>query len=160
MNDAARKNEDLIRKFTWEIATAGVHLERLHDFWAQKLGITGPQWRILMALVDLDRANGVPVNAVATMLHVDSSFVTTQSKRLEKKGFLRRKPSADDARVVQMSITDKTQKQLAALAEQQDALNEFVFLEFNDPEFSSFINKIASINDRLKKAHGKLALEL
>jgi DNA-binding MarR family transcriptional regulator len=88
MNDAVRKNEDLIRKFTWEIATAGVHLERLHDFWALKLGITGPQWRILMALVDLDRANGVPVNAVATMLHVDSSFMTTRSKRLEKKGLL------------------------------------------------------------------------
>ncbi|WP_430649569.1 MarR family transcriptional regulator [Bradyrhizobium murdochi] len=37
-----------------------------------------------------------------------ASFVTTQSKLLEKKGFLRRKPSTSDARVVQMSLTDKT----------------------------------------------------
>nr|WP_235782875.1 hypothetical protein [Bradyrhizobium murdochi] len=27
---------------------------------------------------------------------------------MEKKGFLRRKPSTSDARVVQMSLTDKT----------------------------------------------------
>ena len=50
----------------------------------------------------------------------DTTFVTTQSKMLEKKGFMRRKTSGDDARVVQMSLTDKTYKHIAGLASQQE----------------------------------------
>src|SRR5215813_907936 len=90
------RNQDVIRRFIWEIAAISVHLEELRYFWAKTLGISGPQWMILMALADLDHDDGVPVNAVSKKLHVDSSFVTTQSKLLEKKGFLRRKTSSED----------------------------------------------------------------
>ena len=69
-----------------------MHLEEIRQFWAKTLGISGPQWMILMAMADLDKADGVPVNVVSKLLHVDPSFVTTQSKLLEKKGFLRRRP--------------------------------------------------------------------
>ena len=75
------------------------------------------------------------VKVVSKMLHVDPSFVTTQSKML-KKGFMRRKTSADDARVVQMSLTDKTYKHIAGLASQQEELNSFIFAEFSDRELS------------------------
>ena len=83
-----------------------------------------------MALADMDDDDGVPVNVVSKKLHVDSSFVTTQSKLLEKKGFVRRRPSTEDARIVQMSLTDKTYKHLASLSAQQEALNEFIYVEF------------------------------
>ena len=107
---SAGKNHDITRQFAWEIAAINVHLEEIGQFWAKALGISGPQWMILMALADLDQGEGVPVKVVSKMLHVDPSFVTTQSKMLEKKGFMRRKTSGDDARVVQMSLTDKTYK--------------------------------------------------
>jgi len=124
---AASKNQDIVRRFTWVIASTNVRLEELRYFWAKTLGVSGPQWMILMALADLDQnGEGVPVNVVSKKLHVDSSFVTTQSKLLEKKGFLRRKTSAEDGRIVQMSLTDKTYKHLAGLAAQQEALNAFI----------------------------------
>src|SRR4029079_15961087 len=142
---AASKNQDLIGRFTWVIAAMNVHLEELRYFWAKTLGISGPQWMILMALVDLDQDDGVPVNAVSKRLHVDSSFVTTQSKLLEKKGFLRRKSSAEDARIVQMSMTDKTYKHLASLAAQQEALNEFIFAELSDKQFNDLIGTLTGL---------------
>src|SRR5215475_4598691 len=148
----AHKNEDLIRRFTWSVAAIGVHLEELRYFWAKTLGVSGPQWMILMALADLDQGDGVPVNVVSKKLHVDSSFVTTQSKLLEKKGFLRRKTSDEDARIVQMSLTDKTYKQLAALASQQEALNEFIFSEFGEHELDDLNNKLTALQRRLEKA--------
>jgi hypothetical protein len=80
------KNQDVIRRFTWVVASINVHLDELRDFWAEALGISGSQYMILMALVDLDKGDGVPVNAVSKKLHADASFVTTHSKRLEKKG--------------------------------------------------------------------------
>ena len=119
MDHSAKKNQDVIRRFTWEIASISVHLEELRHFWAKTLGISGPQWMIIMALADLDKGEGVPVNAVSKLLHVDPSFVTTQSKLLEKKGFVRRKNSTEDARIVNMSLSDMTYKHLANLASQQ-----------------------------------------
>src|SRR3954452_8162217 len=107
-SNPAVKNQDIVRRFTWEIASINVHLQELRYFWAKALGISGPQWMILMAIFDLEEKDGVPVNVVSKKLHVDSSFVTSQSKMLEKKGFLRRKTSTADARIVQMSLTDKT----------------------------------------------------
>src|SRR6266478_3859911 len=154
------RNQDLARRFAWEIASINVHLQELRHFWAKTLGVSGPQWMILMALADLDQGEGVPVKVVSKMLHVDSSFVTTQSKMLEKEGFMRRKTSEDDARIVQMSLTDKTYKHMANLASQQEALNEFIFAEFGDRELTELTGKLALLKDRLEKACLKVAMDI
>src|ERR1700750_63131 len=116
MDESSEDNWYGIRRFPREIASISMHLEQLCHFWAKPLGISGSQWRMIVALADLDQGEGAAVNAVSKMLHVDPSFVTTQSKLLEKKGFVRRKTAAEDARIVKMSLTDKTSKHLANLA--------------------------------------------
>lgn len=156
----SKRNQDLARRFAWEVASINVHLQELRHFWAKTLEISGPQWMILMALADLDKGDGVPVKVVSKMLHVDPSFVTTQSKLLEKKGFMRRKSSADDARVVQMSLTDKSYKHIANLASQQEALNEFIFAEFSDGELEEFTDRLASLKNQLEKACLKVAMDI
>ena len=103
MDEAAKKSQDVVRRFAWEIASISVHLEEIRYFWAKALGISGPQWMMVVALADLDKGEGVPVNAVSKMLHLDPSFVTTQSKLHEKKGFIRRKTSAADGSLTSTS---------------------------------------------------------
>jgi DNA-binding MarR family transcriptional regulator len=78
---------------------------------------------------------------------------------LEKKGFMRRKTSEEDARIVQMSLTDKTYKQIANLASQQEALNEFIFAEFDDRELAAFTGKLTSLKNRLEKACLKVVID-
>jgi MarR family transcriptional regulator, organic hydroperoxide resistance regulator len=159
MNESAESNWYGIRRFPWEIASISVHLEQLFHFWAKALGISGPQWRMIVALTDLDQGEGAAVNAVSKMLHVDPSFVTTQSKLLEKKGFIRREASSEDARVVKMSLTDKTYKHLASLASQQESLNEFIYAEFSAGEMDELTGKLASLKKRLEKACLKVAVD-
>jgi len=160
VNGGPAKSQETIRRLTWTIAAMNVHLEELRYFWAKTLGISGPQWMILMALADMDESDGVPVNAVSKKLYVDSSFITTQSKLLEKKGLIRRKASPDDARVVRMSLTDRTYKHLANLASQQQALNEFIYAELDDGELQGLTNRLISLRDRLEKACMKVALDI
>jgi DNA-binding MarR family transcriptional regulator len=157
---SAAKNQDLVKRFTWEIASINVYLQEIHYFWATTLGVSGPQWIILMALGETDTGNGVSVKTVSRMIHVDPSFVTTQSKLLEKKSLIRRKTSEDDARVVKMSLTDKTYKHMASLAAQQEALNEFIFAEFADRELNRFINELGSLKERLEKASLKVSMNI
>jgi MarR family transcriptional regulator, organic hydroperoxide resistance regulator len=155
MGESAKKDQDVIRRFSWEIASIGVYLEELRQFWAKTLGISGPQWMIIVALADHDQGDGVAVNVVSKMLHVDPSFVTTQSKLLEKKGFVRRKTAVEDARIVKMSLTDKTTKHLASLA----SLNQFIFAEFEDRDMADLTEKLAAIKRRLEKARLKVVAD-
>jgi MarR family transcriptional regulator, organic hydroperoxide resistance regulator len=82
-------------------------LEEVRNYWAKVLGIRGPQWMIIVALQELDHGEGAPVLTVATMLHVNPTFVMTQSRLLERKGFVRRIAVSDDSGTVSLSLTDK-----------------------------------------------------
>jgi DNA-binding MarR family transcriptional regulator len=157
--DLAAQNQELIRQFTWDIAAINVHLDGIRYFWAKELGISGPQWMILMAIGDLDSGKGVPVKDVSAMLHVDPSFVTTQSKMLEKNGFLRRIPSSEDARVVLMSLSDKASKKIATLSSRREALNAFVLGEFDLRSLQDIASHIAVLRVRLEKANLMLAVD-
>lgn len=152
-------NLDIIKRVTLEISAINSHLEEIRQFWGKTLGISGPQWMILIAVSDLDEDGGVPVNVVSKLLHVDPSFVTTQSKPLEQKGLLRRAPSPTDARVVQMSLTEKARKHLASLAKQCSAIRKFVFEEFDEKELTAFTAKLVTLNNRLEKVCLRVALE-
>lgn len=145
------------RQISREIASIHAHLQTIRDFWARALGVTGPQWVILTALQELDRGEGVPVNAVSNRLLVDSSFVTTQSNLLEKNGFVRRKMSQEDARVVLMSLTNKTYRGMSALVERQSELEAFIFEEFADQGLDEFLLTIMALKLRLRKAAAKAA---
>lgn len=154
------EHRDIFWQFIWEITSITAHLDALCRFRAKALDISGPQWTILMALSHLDDGDGVPVNVVSKLLHVDPSFVTTQSKLLEKRGLVRRKPSITDARVVQMSLTDGACKHLASAAPQQAAMNQFIFSNFDTREFAKFTSKLAALKFGLEKVRLKLALDV
>jgi MarR family transcriptional regulator, organic hydroperoxide resistance regulator len=153
-------SQDAFRKFLWEITSINVHLDQIRDFWAQNLGVTGPQWMILMAVSDLDRGHGVPVKDVSAALRVDPSFVTTQSKMLEKMSLLRRASSNEDARVVLMSLSDKARKHAANLSDKQELFSKFIFSEFNEATVRDILTKLSLLESRLEKAALKLNADL
>jgi DNA-binding MarR family transcriptional regulator len=157
--DTNTKNQEVVRQFVWDIASINVHLDEIRHFWAKELGISGPQWMILMAIGDLDRGKGVPVKDVSAMLHVDPSFVTTQSKMLEKNGFMRRVPSSEDARVVLMSLSDKASKKIATLSSRREVLSDFVFAGFDDRALKDITEQLTALKNRLEKATLMLAVD-
>ena len=95
-------------------------LDAIHGTWADRLGVTTPQLLIVFALRDFDnQGTGLRVKEVATLLSVDATFVTTQSKLLEANGLVNRSASSEDGRAVRLSLTDKSLKQLADLSTRQ-----------------------------------------
>jgi DNA-binding MarR family transcriptional regulator len=153
------QNQEIVRQFVWDIASINVHLDEIRHFWAKELGISGPQWMILMAIADLDHGSGVAVKDVSAMLHVDPSFVTTQSKMLEKNGFMRRIPSTEDARVVLMSLSDKAAKKIATLSSRRDNLSQFVFSGFDEAALKDIGDQLSALKNRLEKATLMLAVD-
>jgi DNA-binding MarR family transcriptional regulator len=148
-----------LRQLTWEFLSIAVHLDELHRFWAKRLQITGPQWMMLLAILELDGGDGVQLNAVAKMLHVDPSFVTTQSKIIESKGLINRKPSPTDARIVRMSLSRKVRRFLLDFDLQENELSEYILAELNSRERSDLANRLSSLKTRLHKACLKVAAD-
>ena len=153
-------NHDAFRKLLWEITSINVHLDQIRAYWAQNLGISGPQWMILMAVSDLDRGHGVPVKDVSAALRVDPSFVTTQSKMLEKMSLLRRVGSHEDARVVLMSLSEKARKHAANLSAKQELFSKFIFSDFNEATVRDVLGKLSLLENRLEKAALRLSADL
>jgi DNA-binding MarR family transcriptional regulator len=155
-----KHESETANRLTWAITAINAHLKELRQIWARALGISGPQWMILMAISDLDKEDGVPVKAVAKMLHVESSFVTTQSKRLEKTGLVRRKPCPLDRRVVRLSLSDRALKQLGRDSNRQQAAADMVLAGFEGDELNEFITRLTTVRRRLEKAWLRVELGL
>jgi DNA-binding MarR family transcriptional regulator len=67
-------------------------------------GLTPPQ---LMTLRRVGQEGAMPMRDVAQWLACDASNVTGIVDRLEERGFLKRRPSADDRRVTMLELTAK-----------------------------------------------------
>jgi DNA-binding Lrp family transcriptional regulator len=91
----------------------------------------------------LSTGDGVPVNVVAKMLHVEASAVTSRSKVLEERGLR--------TRVVQLSAY----RQLGNVFEQQAALDEREF----GTGTSSVLSVLASLKQRIEKVRHRAALD-
>lgn len=153
------ENEQLdraVKDFIWNIVEIHSQLETIHKSWAEMLGMTEPQWLILMAVDELDQGRGVSGVAVANKLRIHPAFVTNQTKKLETMEFLTRTTSADDARFLQISLTQKARAEIAMLSNKRQALNSTMFGGL-DEETLEYINKrLSSIAKNSRLASQKL----
>lgn len=143
---------DTIRTLIWEIFSASSHLEKIRRAWAQLLDITGPQWLIMMALETLDTGDGVPVGEVSSKLHVNSTFITAQTKQLESAGYIKRSTSSLDARVVLLSLTDRAIKTIAGFSDRREQVNDFIFGTLSHKELRETVDHLTLIRGRMEKA--------
>ncbi|WP_426411742.1 MarR family winged helix-turn-helix transcriptional regulator [Bradyrhizobium ganzhouense] len=139
------------RDFVWNIVEIHSQFEEIHKSWAQMLGVTEPQWLILLAVDELDDGRGVSGIAIANKLRIHPAFVTNQTKKLETIEFLAREPSPDDARFVQMSLTQKARAEIAKLSNKREALNSTMFdgLDEASLDYLNLRLKLIAKNSRL-----------
>lgn len=147
-----------VRDFIWNIVEIHSQLEEIHKSWAQLLGITEPQWLILMAISELDEGRGVSGIAVANKLRIHPAFVTNQTKKLEAMEFLARAPSPDDARFVQMSLTQKARTEIDKLSIKRQALNSTMFDGLDEASVHYLNKRLASIAKNSLLASQKLSI--
>ena len=73
----------------------------------KNIRLTYPQYITMMTLWEKD---DVTVNQVGEILQLDNGTLTPLLKRLESKGYLERKRSKEDERVVKIYLTEKGAK--------------------------------------------------
>jgi DNA-binding MarR family transcriptional regulator len=79
-------------------------ITREYQPFLDKLGITYPQYLVLMILWEED---GMPVNDIAKKLILNTNTITPLLKRMEQQGIIKRKRSREDERKVIVQLTAK-----------------------------------------------------
>ncbi|MEW6642447.1 MAG: MarR family winged helix-turn-helix transcriptional regulator [Pseudomonadota bacterium] len=146
--------------FVWNILEIHSYLETIHKAWAELLGISEPQWLILMAIDELDKGEGVSGVDVSAKLRVHPAFVTTQTKSLERAGLLARNPSPNDARFVLMSLTPKARGEIAKLSDRREALHASLFGALGADVLTDLNSRLDVIRKAAERATRQLALDL
>ncbi|PDT63939.1 transcriptional regulator [Bradyrhizobium ottawaense] len=153
---ATEQLDRAVSDFIWNIVEVHSQLEEIHKSWALLLGITEPQWLILMAIDELDEGRGVSGTAVANKLRIHPAFVTNQTKRLEGMELLARVTSPDDARYLRISLTLKARTEIRNLSVKREALNA-TMLDGIDSESLHYLNRrLALIAKNSRLASQKL----
>lgn len=147
-----------VRDFIWNVVEIHSQLEEINKDWAELMGISEPQWLILMAIDELDQGRGVPGIAVANKLRIHPAFVTNQTKRLEEMGFLSRVTSPDDARFLQISLTQKARMEITNLANKREALNSTMFAGLDEASLDYLNKRLAAIAKNSRLASQKLSI--
>lgn len=157
MPDADQVHRD-VTDFIWNIVEIHSQLEQIHKSWAQILGITEPQWLILMAVDELDEGRGVSGVAVATKLRIHPAFVTNQTKKLEQLELLVRVTSPEDARFLQISLTQKARIEIKNLSLKRQSVNSTMFGELDQESLRYLNRRLASIARNSRLASQKLSI--
>lgn len=147
-----------VRDFIWNIVEIHSQLEEIHKSWAEMMGITEPQWLILMAIDELDQGRGVSGVAVANKLRIHPAFVTNQTKRLENMELLTRVISSDDARFLQISLTQKARAEIMNLSVKRQALNSTMFAGLDEASLDYLNKRLTAIGRNSRLASQKLSI--
>lgn len=97
------KGQGIDDQLCFALYTASRAMTRAYQPILEPLGLTYPQYLTLLVLWEDD---GLRVSALGERLHLDSATLTPLLKRLESQGLVHRRRSAQDERVVEVSLTE------------------------------------------------------
>lgn len=126
------------RQLVYDLLTISVRMETVRTHLARRIGITGPQYSVLVAIAQFQGADGVSVGKVAEVLHVSAAFITTETRQLERLGLLIKKVNPRDRRGVLLRLTATGEQQMIAISPAITAINDQFFSPLSGTAFRTF----------------------
>ncbi len=111
----------------------------------KRLGLTGPQYTIMMAVAELQGEMGVSVGRVGDYLHVTGTFVTIESGKLLKKGLVEKNSDSQDGRVSLLSLAPDGVRALQSLFPELQQINDVFFNLDSRAEFKSLCKTLEKL---------------
>jgi MarR family transcriptional regulator, organic hydroperoxide resistance regulator len=122
-----RGSDKRFRQLVSDLFTIAARMETVREHLARRMGLSGPQYSVLMAVARLQGRNGVAVGAVATQLHVSAAFIATETGKLQQIGLVAKRQSQKDRRSVLLSITRSGRLLIERHSEEIRVINDAFF---------------------------------
>ena len=148
----AGKSDHSLRRLVYDFFTVSARMETVKRYLGERLGLTGPQYTIIMAVAELQGKNGVSVGRVGEYLHVTGTFVTMESGKLLKKGLLERHSDLQDRRVSLLSLSPKGARSLQSLFPELQQINDVFFQLGSRAEFERLCKTLEKLVGNSQRA--------
>ena len=111
--------------------------------------LEGARGRVIFALWGKD---GVPIKTLCEKTSLDKSTLTGIIDRLERDGYIERKPSLTDKRSTLITLTGKEQEFSSHVQKVSNQMNKIFYKGFSDEEITQFDSMLQRILDNCKEA--------
>ena len=112
------------------------------DAFGRELDLTPSQFVVLMGVAQCQGTEGVTIRELADHIALAATHVTTEVGRLERAGFLTKRPSASDRRSVRVSLMPHGEKEIGRVAPFIRLINDALFRDI-DPEALKVAHQVA-----------------
>ena len=123
------------RMLVQELFALAAGIEAARAGFAAMIGLSSPQYTILVSIRHLAGDQPVGVTKLARYLRLSAPFVAVEVAKLVRLGLVRKKADSKDGRRVQLTLTAKGQDVLAKLAPDQARVNDLIFQNLSTQEF-------------------------
>lgn len=138
-------------QFSRDINTIDRHLRRHRREYMEPLGLKGIHARLFMAIC---RTPGCSQDQLARRMWFDKSTIARQVELLEEKGFVERKPSETDKRVMCVYPTQQMLDFQPGLKEAMDAWDEALLQDLTQEERQQLSTILAKIRQKVGRENG------
>jgi len=140
-------DDDGFRKLVHDSLAFAARLVAVRDGYGSVMGITGPQYTILISVAHLSKAGNVSVSSVAEHLHLSGSFVTNEIGKLIRLGLVEKTQDKSDRRRVLLTVSDKGWEKFRELAAIQSPVNDVHFGCLSRQDFTALRRIMSELVD-------------
>jgi DNA-binding MarR family transcriptional regulator len=133
------------RALVSDLFTIAARMEIVREHLGRRLGISGPQYSLLIAVAHLQGSEGVSVGTVAQALHVSSAFVASETGKMAGLGLLLKRANPRDRRGVLLSVAPAGRLQVDRIAIELRAINDLFFGALDARSFAALSSAAAAL---------------
>jgi MarR family transcriptional regulator, organic hydroperoxide resistance regulator len=127
--------DEAFRALITDFLAFGDALRDAREEIAAALGVSAPQYAILMAVARSPAPGGPGVTDVGATLRVSVPFIVSQTRAMVAAGLLRKRADPADRRRVRLVLTPSCRAALIRLAPTQQRVNDALFAGIDATEF-------------------------
>ena len=108
-----RGSDGRFRQLVYDLLTISVRMETVRSIWLERIGISGPQYSVLVAIAQFQaRYRSQCQQGGAGVARVSGAFITTETGRLERLGLVVKAINPRDRRGVLLRLTPRARRQI------------------------------------------------
>ncbi len=120
-------SDERFRRLVYDLLTIASRMSVVREHLGSRMGISAPQYSLLMAIGQFQGQRGVGVTEIAGVLHVSSAFVATETGKLAQAGLLTKRVNPQDGRAVLLSLTRAGRNLIGRTSAEVRAVNDIFF---------------------------------
>ena len=147
-----RGSDTRFRTLVHDLLTISTRMELVRGHLGARMGVSGPQYSLLVAVARLQGEEGTSVTAVAKALHVSSAFVASETSKLAHRGLVSKRTNPHDRRVVLLRIAPAGRIEIGRIGDEIRIINDLFFGALDSKTFAALSAAVGSLVTSSRKA--------